>query len=56
MDGYGAIRITLWKNENLELGTFFDVGIHRRFERDGKWEKGSYFSELVFKKDPGYTF
>jgi hypothetical protein len=41
---YGTIRVTIWENES-DLGTFFSIGIHRVYTKDGKWEKSSYFSE-----------
>lgn len=42
---YGTIKITIWQNDNSELGTFFNLGIHRVYTREGKWERSSYFSE-----------
>ena len=42
---YGTTKITIWQNDNSELGKFFNLGIHRVFTREGKWERSSYFSE-----------
>jgi hypothetical protein len=41
---YGAIKVSIWENES-DLGTFCNVGFHRVYNKDGKWEKSTYFSE-----------
>ena len=41
---YGTVQVTIWQNES-ELGTFFNVGIDRIYNKNNSWEKSRYFSQ-----------